>query len=220
MWKLGIWTVADWEILDVKDRNKRGGERRRASRSKLVWFFVCIFLKRQLQRVSILRRNPLVYVGLSQLAHFGGIFINRVPFSSTISLVELCMLQSTLSGRARRERKQAIIRERKAGLLGKVSETEWISKVGRGGDLGGRGEGSLWTTTCNGGCQWPSTCSRSLQSLTWCYPPWGFQFECMFPALFAYCFSPELIFYNTFLFISTREGRQRGSELCWTWRSG
>lgn len=159
----GQWLI---EILDVKDRNKRGRERRRASRSKLVWFFVCVFLKGQLQRVSILRRSPLVYVGLSQLAHFAGIFINRVPFSSTISLVELCMLQSTLSGRARGERKQAVVRERKAGLLGKVSETERISKVGRGGDLGGRGEGSLWTTTCKGGCQWPSTCSRSPQSLT------------------------------------------------------
>lgn len=98
-------------------------------------------------------------MGLSQLACFAGIFINHVPYSSTISLDELCILQSTLSGRDRRERKQVVVRERKAGLLGKVSETEQISEAGRG-------EGSLWTTTCKGGCQWPSTCSESLQSLT------------------------------------------------------
>lgn len=36
----GQWLI---EILDVKDRNKRERERRRASRSKLAWFFVCVF---------------------------------------------------------------------------------------------------------------------------------------------------------------------------------
>lgn len=39
----GQWLI---EILDVKDRNKRGRERRRASRSKLVWFFCLCFFKR------------------------------------------------------------------------------------------------------------------------------------------------------------------------------